>query len=235
MASISHDDRDGPLPALLLVLTFTTGVVDAASYLGLGHVFVANMTGNVVFLGFAAAGTREFSLVALLTAVAGFLCGAFAGGRLGSVIGRHRGHLLTTTLLLEFVLVGTALVCTVAASAGAGSLSGYGAVVLLAISMGLQNATTRHLGVSDVATTVLTSTLTALAAEGGTAKGARPRTRRRVLTTLAMLFGAAAGAIVLFQLGIGATLALASILLFANGAAAYRASRSKAQWTASSQ
>ena len=50
--------RDGPLPPLLLALTLVTGLVDAASYVNLGHVFVANMTGNVVFLGFAIAGRR---------------------------------------------------------------------------------------------------------------------------------------------------------------------------------
>jgi hypothetical protein len=49
-------ERHGPLPPLLLTLTVVTGLVDAVSYLGLGHVFVANMTGNVVFLGFALAG-----------------------------------------------------------------------------------------------------------------------------------------------------------------------------------
>ena len=41
----------GPLPPLLVVMTVVTGIVDAVSYLALGHVFVANMTGNVAFLG----------------------------------------------------------------------------------------------------------------------------------------------------------------------------------------
>ena len=44
------------LPAVLVGLTAVTGLVDAVSYLALGHVFTANMTGNVVFLGFALAG-----------------------------------------------------------------------------------------------------------------------------------------------------------------------------------
>jgi uncharacterized protein DUF1275 len=46
------DPVHGPLPALMLVLTVVTGVVDAVSILSLGRVFVANMTGNVVFVGF---------------------------------------------------------------------------------------------------------------------------------------------------------------------------------------
>ena len=49
--------KDGLLPPLLVGLTAVTGLVDAFSYLVLGHVFVANMTGNVVFLAFALAGT----------------------------------------------------------------------------------------------------------------------------------------------------------------------------------
>ena len=49
--SINH-----PLTRTLLALTFTTGLVDGVSYLGLGHVFTANMTGNIVLLGFGIAG-----------------------------------------------------------------------------------------------------------------------------------------------------------------------------------
>src|ERR1700676_1971386 len=85
-----HDDRHGPLPMLLLVLTMITGLVDAVSYLKLGHVFVANMTGNVVFLGFAVAGAQEFSIPASLLAIVGFLAGALVGGRLGASLGTHR-------------------------------------------------------------------------------------------------------------------------------------------------
>lgn len=68
----------GPLPGLLLLLTVVTGVVDAISILALGPVFVANMTGNVVFAGFAIVGAPGFSLSASLFALAGFLVGATA-------------------------------------------------------------------------------------------------------------------------------------------------------------
>ena len=52
----SRGAKDGLLPPLLVALTVVTGLVDAFSYLVLGHVFVANMTGNVVFFAFALAG-----------------------------------------------------------------------------------------------------------------------------------------------------------------------------------
>lgn len=68
--------RHGSLPAILLMLTVTTGVVDAVSILGLGPVFVANMTGNVVFIGFALAGAPGFSLWGSVVALAAFLGGA---------------------------------------------------------------------------------------------------------------------------------------------------------------
>ena len=80
----------GPLPELLLALTLVTGLVDAVSILALGRVFVANMTGNVVFSGFAIAGAPGFSLSASAFALAGFLAGAALGGRLTRQAGHDR-------------------------------------------------------------------------------------------------------------------------------------------------
>jgi hypothetical protein len=73
-------DPHGPLPPLLIVLTFVTGLVDAVSFLKLGpNVFVANMTGNIVFLGFALAGATNISLLTSVVAVLAFLLGALGG------------------------------------------------------------------------------------------------------------------------------------------------------------
>ena len=62
----------------MILLTIVTGLVDAVAYLRLGHVFVANMTGNVVFLGFSAAGAPGLSVVGSLVAIACFLPGGVA-------------------------------------------------------------------------------------------------------------------------------------------------------------
>ena len=78
----------GPLPAILIGLTVITGMVDALSILALGRVFVANMTGNVVFIGFAIGGAEEFSLLGSLLALLGFALGAAAGGVVIARIGR---------------------------------------------------------------------------------------------------------------------------------------------------
>jgi Protein of unknown function (DUF1275) len=74
--------KHGPLPALLVAMTLVTGLVDAFSYLVLGHVFVANMTGNVVFLAFALAGAPGFSIFASLVALGTFVLGSLGGGSL---------------------------------------------------------------------------------------------------------------------------------------------------------
>lgn len=95
---LRRDERHGPLPALLLALTVVTGLVDAVSILSLGRVFVANMTGNVVFIGFALAGAPGFSLAASLAALAGFFVGAGGGGRLVAGLGVATGILLAVAI-----------------------------------------------------------------------------------------------------------------------------------------
>src|SRR3954454_18779561 len=78
---------DRLLPPMLLALTAATGAVDAVSYLGLGRVFTANMTGNVILLAFAAAGVPGLSVPRSLAALGGFFIGAVVGGRLAMGIG----------------------------------------------------------------------------------------------------------------------------------------------------
>jgi uncharacterized membrane protein YoaK (UPF0700 family) len=85
-----------------------TGLVDATSYLKLGHVFVANMTGNVVFLGFGIAGAGGISIWASLTELGSFLVGGVVGGRIGARWSSDRGR-LTATTATELLLVATAL------------------------------------------------------------------------------------------------------------------------------
>jgi uncharacterized membrane protein YoaK (UPF0700 family) len=74
-----RDGQHGPLPPLLVTMTVVTGLVDAFSYLVLGHVFVANMTGNVVFLAFALAGGGGTKSGRRLVSVAAMLVGALIG------------------------------------------------------------------------------------------------------------------------------------------------------------
>ena len=222
--------KDGPLPPLLLILTAVTGLVDAVSYLELGHVFVANMTGNVVFLGFAAAAAPGLSAPASLAAIGAFLAGALAGGRLASHFAGHRGQMLAIASYIIVALVGAALIAAAGGSYDDAALR-YALIVLLAAAMGVQNAAVRRLGVSDLTTTVLTLTLTGLAADSPLAGGTNPNAGRRIAATATMLVGAAIGAFLIRFIGVSAALALALALLVANAVAAHRLSSSTDAWT----
>ncbi|MFD7448685.1 YoaK family protein [Kitasatospora sp. NPDC059827] len=223
-------DRHGPLPPLMLLLTMATGVVDAVSYLGLGHVFVANMTGNVVFLGFSLAGAPGLSAPASLVSLAAFLTGALAGGRLGSRLAGHRGRLLARAAGIQTVLTAAAAVTAALADGGAGNEKNYALIVLLGLGMGLQNAVARRLGVPDLTTTVLTLTLTGLAADSTPAGGTAPRPGRRILSALAMLLGGLAGAALVLHGQPASALALAALLLLATALTAHRVSAPDAHW-----
>jgi len=230
--TLAQDARHGPLPLLLIVLTVVTGLVDAVSYLKLGHVFVANMTGNVLLLGLAAGGASEFSVAVSLVAMGLFLLGALAGGRLGSSTGQHRGQFLALSTYAQVSAVGAAFVLSLASSDVSGGITAYALVVLLAFAMGLQNATARRLGVPDLTTTVLTQTITGLAADSHFAGGANPNIGRRLLATAAMFLGALIGALLIFHVSVSAALAVAVVLLLINATAGYHLSTSTAAWTA---
>jgi uncharacterized membrane protein YoaK (UPF0700 family) len=192
---IDHPEH-GPLPALLLGLTVVTGVVDAVSILSLGRVFVANMTGNVVFIGFALARAPGFSLSASLSALVGFLLGALLAGRLIRSIADHR-RLFAAGTALEVVLLALALTDLIAHRGGTGGLTALLVAGVLAAALGLQNGVVRRLGVPDLTTTVLTMTLTGLAADRRTLDA----TVRRLLALLTMLAGAAGGAVLVLTGG----------------------------------
>jgi uncharacterized membrane protein YoaK (UPF0700 family) len=193
----------------LLTLTLVTGLIDAVSYLRLGRVFVANMTGNVVFLGFSVQPHSGLSAVASLVAIAGFVLGAFAGGRLAAAQSVRTSRWLGVALGTEAVIVGAVALLT---STGVLPESAHGSwltIAVLAAALGVQNSTVRHLGVPDLTTTVLTLGLTGLAADGGW-RG-RPA-RRRLASVLAMLAGAAAGA-GLAQVSTSAVIGVAAALV----------------------
>ncbi|MFD3656748.1 YoaK family protein [Streptomyces sp. 24-1644] len=224
-------DRHGPLMPLMLTLTVVTGLVDAVSYLALGHVFVANMTGNVVFLGFALAGADGLSALASVVAMAAFLGGALAGGRLGTRFASHRGRLLTIATALETVLVAASVIAGVLSDGGVDTVTRYTLIVLLGLAMGLQNATARRLGVPDLTTTVLTLTLTGIAADSTSAGGSAPRPGRRFLSVLAIFLGALVGAVLLVHAELAVVLGLTLALLVATSAAVHRLSGADAPWT----
>jgi uncharacterized membrane protein YoaK (UPF0700 family) len=185
------------LPHLLYLFTAVTGMVDAVSYIGLGHVFTANMTGNIVLLGFAFAGVPGLSKLRSLTALAAFLVGAVIGGRFAATLAplssnrwRMTAFGCEAVLLLGSTLASVALVPS-------DSTRLYAVIVLTGLAMGLRNATVRKIAQPDLTTTVLTLTITGLAADSSFAGGSNPRWQRRAISILLMFAGAFVGALLL--------------------------------------
>jgi uncharacterized membrane protein YoaK (UPF0700 family) len=212
-ASLRH-----PLTLAFLGLTFVTGLVDAVSYLGLGRVFSANMTGNVVLLGFGIARSGGLPVVAPLVSLFAFLAGAVVGGRLAVRAEYHRKIHLRGALALEFAFIVVAAILCAVVHVEALSFAGDVVIALLALGMGVRNATVRRISVPDLTTTVLTMTLTGLAADsylgGGTGEGSV----RRTFAVAALLSGAIAGALLL-RAGLTVTLVFAAVCVLATAVA----------------
>src|SRR4051812_33390383 len=181
----------------LLALTFTTGLVDAVSYLGLGRVFTANMTGNIVLLGFGVAGSGGLPVVAPLVSLGAFLAAAAAGGALALATGDRHARRVARALGIEIALLLAAAIVVAATDVRPTTFASDAVIALLALAMGVRNATVRRLGVPDLTTTVLTMTLTGLAADSRVAGGTGAGSVRRISAVLAMLLGAVAGALLL--------------------------------------
>lgn len=225
------DRRDGPLPVLLLVLTMVAGVVDAVSILSLDRVFVSNMTGNVAFIGFALAGAKGFSVLASFTAFGGFVAGATAAGLFPRGWTRDRARLLGTATLVK---LGASLpVVGVAAAIGIRPERPviYFFIVMLAFSMGVQNATMTRLAVPELTrTTVVTTTLTNLFAEMSGLGWHRAFVLRRSASIGALFAGAVVGATLVLTVNPVWALGFGAILLAGVGAVAVHGLVTDAPW-----
>lgn len=222
----ASDKPSRQLLVLLTSMTAVSGLVDAVSYLGLGHVFTANMTGNVVVLGFAAAGASGFSVAACLTSLGAFVVGAACAGRAQALLPSRR-RLLITALVTEGTLTATAAVVGFTAATFSTGWPRFTVIALLAFGMGVRNATIRRLAVPDMTTTVLTMTLTGLAADIGLTGAANPLLPRRASAVLAMLLGALAGALLFLHRGAGLTLLIGALVVL--GGCAIFASSAKSR------
>ncbi len=206
----------------LLLLTFATGVVDAVSVLVLGHVFVANMTGNVIFLGFWFVPGSGVDLTAAAVAFAGFVAGTVLGGRLARHLDARVRRWLVVTLVVE-----AAIIATMAVLAGTGVLdyrddSKLILIAGLAVSFGCQNATARQFGIQELSTTVLTSTIVGIGFDSRLAGGTGQGEKLRYTVVLTMCGGAVLGATlsrytVAPVIGLAAAIVTASAAIFAFG------------------
>lgn len=211
---------------LMMVLTFSTGIIDAVGYLGLDRVFTANMTGNVVILGMGLVGAEDLPVLGPTVALVAFMGGAALGGR---VLRRAAGPWtwLTTLLFVSVgvVCLGLAIVLLVADEATPPPLAlSLPVTAVLGTAMGVQAATARFVAVRDVTTVVVTSTLIGLAADSRLGSGravSEGGAGRRFLAVALILVGAAAGA-ALLKSGVWVGLLVAGVLiLLATGMGAW--------------
>ena len=178
----------------LLLLTFGTGLVDAISVLVLGHVFVANMTGNVIFLGFWLVPHTVVDMTAAVVAFVSFLAGAVIGGRFARHLEHDTRRWVTVALAVESVVL-----LTLSVLAGTGVLDYHNNTKLiliagLAVAFGSQNATARQFGIQELSTTVLTSTIVSIGMDSRLAGGTGQREKLRLSVVLTMCAGAVVGA-----------------------------------------
>jgi uncharacterized membrane protein YoaK (UPF0700 family) len=211
----SRDGKDGLLPPLLVALTVVTGLVDSFSYLVLGHVFVANQTGNVVFFAFALAGVGAFSATASITAIGCFAVGALLAGRLGRFLAGRRELLLGVTAGIQAVIVAETVTMAALTSVPIPAGLRYTLIVSLSVTMGAQNATARKLAVPDLTTTVLTLTITGIAADSPIAGATGSHAVRRLISVAAMFVGALVGAVFVLHVHIVYPLVTALVILIA--------------------
>ena len=195
---------------LMLALTFSTGVIDAVGYLGLDRVFTGNMTGNVVILGMALAGADDLPIVGPVIALVLFMLGALIAGRtLRPVAAGWSGRSTVLFTLVGVVILAAAVPLLVLDDpAEPVKLAVTGA---LGLAMGLQAGAARHIGVKDVTTVVVTSTLVGLAFDSKFAQGTGQPWKRRAGAVLLIGLGAFAGALLL-NVHIGVGMAVAAVI-----------------------
>ena len=214
-------------PYVLLGMTAVTGLVDAVSFLSLGSVFTANMTGNILILAFATARVPGLSAARSSMALIAFVMGAMLGGRITArASADSRIRFAAQAFLLEVAFLSAAAFCSIGYRSDLleHSFQPFVLIAFTGLAMGTRNAVVRKLAIPDLTTTVLTLTVTGIAADSSLAKGNNPRLARRVGSVLAIFSGAAFGAVVI-RYSISAALALATAISVVCSAALFRSLR----------
>lgn len=148
-------------PVRLVALTFGAATTDALSYLGLGHVFPANMTGNTVLLGLGVATHDYGGAYRSSVALGAYLIAAFGFGLATAKNASVRRVRLG--LAAEFCLLLAAASWWLSLSGPPRAGATYGLIVLVGAAMGVQSSVARKLKLPGVTTTYITGTWTALA------------------------------------------------------------------------
>jgi uncharacterized membrane protein YoaK (UPF0700 family) len=192
---------------------------------------VANMTGNVVFLGFAVVGAPGFSIAASLVALVSFAAGSVVGGRIVQRFGHHRGHHVAVATGTQALLLIVAMVLAFVGAHPFGSGVRYALIIFLAVAMGVQNSSVRRLAVPDLTTTVLTLTVTGIGADSALGGGQGSKSGRRLISVIAMFLGALAGAALILHVHVALPLVIAAAMVVAIAVVSHVSGRSDPAWT----
>jgi uncharacterized membrane protein YoaK (UPF0700 family) len=194
----------------LLALTFVTGIVDATSFLALGGVFSAMMTGNVVFLGLGLSGSVNSSVAGPLFAIAAYVIASAAAALLARRTGGPPfGHRASNAV--EIGLLAAATCIAAATTDDADGASGYVTLALLAAAMSWRTTNVRQLGSVNVPTAVLNLTMLAGPATPGGGLAGAGDLWPRALALACFLGGAVTGGLLL-KVDLWVPLALAVVL-----------------------
>lgn len=193
----------------LLILTFATGIVDAVAFVGLGQVFAAMQTGNVIFLGLGIGGGADAPLGAPLLALVAFLLGGLGAVMLSA--GRTGPGGLRAMVAVEVALLAGAALLAILTDPAPKDAAAYVLIAVLAGTMGLRNTVARRVGGPNLATTVLNLSLAPLAAAAPAAAADPSDLRLRAIAFAAILAGAVTGALLL-QASVALALAGAAVV-----------------------
>ena len=175
--------RASHIPGLYLITTIC-GLIDAACFLALGGVLAELMTGNLIFfaVGLGSGTASADQLSRYVTAFVPFVIGAYLGGRIlrGPAFLRERRR----GFILEWLVIVLATVLTVILHPGESGYPRAIVVGLLALAMGIQNALIREHGIPNLATNVMTLTLTGLLADPRGPQA--PHRKRRQFSSIAI-------------------------------------------------
>jgi uncharacterized membrane protein YoaK (UPF0700 family) len=186
-----------PLRRTLLILTFVTGILDAASFLALGQVFVAMQTGNVIFLGLGIAGASGAPTLAPLIALGAFLAGGLTAALLARAASPGSGDQLRLAMLVEIGLLGVAATLAALVDIKPGEATAYLLIAMLSVAMGLRNTVARGIGDPNLATTVLNLTLSPFITHTPSGIASEGELALRAAAIAAILAGAITGALLL--------------------------------------
>lgn len=185
---------------LLVGLTFSSGAIDAISYLGLGKIFTAFMTGNLVFLGIRVGGAPEPDALRVSIALVAFAAGVFVATRIVGAPNGHRvwPHRVTASLAVALLLQAVFLAVWLAVAGEPRASSGNWLTMLMALAMGLQGGAITRLGLNAVTTTAATATLIFRVLDMTARTGPAAEERARLTGVLvALVLGTTAGAVLL--------------------------------------